>query len=48
MKEQIEKIRQSALEEIKNANDEKVLNDARVKYLGKKGELTLILREWEK
>lgn len=25
MKEQIEKIRQSALEEIKNANDEKVL-----------------------
>lgn len=44
MKEQIEKIRQSALEEIKNANDEKVLNDARVKYLGKKSELTLILR----
>ena len=44
MKEQIEKIRQSALEEIKNANDEKVLNEARVKYLGKKGELTLILR----
>ena len=44
MKEQIEKIRQTALEEIKNANDEKVLNDARVKYLGKKGELTLILR----
>ena len=44
MKEQIEMIRQSALEEIKNANDEKVLNDARVKYLGKKGELTLILR----
>ena len=44
MKEQIEKIRQSALEEIKNANDEKVLNEARVKYLEKKGELTLILR----
>lgn len=44
MKEKIEKIRQSALEEIKNANDEKALNDARVKYLGKKGELTLILR----
>ena len=44
MKEQIEKIRQTALEEIKNANDKKVLNDARVKYLGKKGELTLILR----
>ena len=44
MKEQIENIRQSALEEIKNANDEKVLNEARVKYLGKKGELTLILR----
>ena len=44
MKEQIEKIRQSALEEIKNANDEKVLNDARVKYLGKKGELTALLK----
>lgn len=44
MKEQIENIKKSALEEIKNANDEKVLNDVRVKYLGKKGELTLILR----
>ncbi len=44
MKEQIESIRQSALEEMKNANDEKTLNDVRVKYLGKKGELTLILR----
>lgn len=44
MKEQIENIKKSALEEIKNANDEKVLNDVKVKYLGKKGELTLILR----
>lgn len=44
MKEQIENIKQLALEEINNANDEKVLNDVRVKYLGKKGELTLILR----
>ena len=31
MKEQIENIKKSALEEIKNANDEKVLNEARVK-----------------
>lgn len=35
MKEKIEKIKQLALEEIKNANDEKILNDVRVKYLGK-------------
>lgn len=44
MKEQIQKVKQSALEKINNANDEKSLNDVRVKYLGKKGELTLILR----
>lgn len=44
MQEQIEQIKQKALEEITNANDAKELNEVRVKYLGKKGELTLILR----
>lgn len=44
MQEQIEQIKKSALEEIQNAKDGKELNEVRVKYLGKKGELTLILR----
>jgi len=44
MKEQIEQIRQSATEEISKVNDAKELNDIRVKYLGKKGELTAVLR----
>ena len=44
MKEQIEQIRQNATEEISNVKDAKELNDIRVKYLGKKGELTAVLR----
>jgi len=44
MKEQIEKIRQNATEEISQVKDAKQLNDIRVKYLGKKGELTALLR----
>ena len=44
MKEQIEKIRQNATEEIGCVKDAKELNDIRVKYLGKKGELTSVLR----
>ena len=44
MKEQIEKIKENSLREVENCNDEKVLNDIRVKYLGKKGELTTVLR----
>ena len=44
MKEQIEQIRQSATEEISQVKDAKELNDIRVKYLGKKGELTAVLR----
>lgn len=44
MQEQIEKIKQNALQEIASAEDAKGLDEARVKYLGKKGELTLILR----
>lgn len=44
MKEEIEQIRQNAMKEIENVQDEKELNDIRVKYLGKKGELTALLR----
>jgi phenylalanyl-tRNA synthetase alpha chain len=42
MKEQIESIWQSALKDLSNANGEEDIHDIRVKYLGKKGELTLI------
>lgn len=44
MQEQIEQIKKKALEEIEDASDSKQLDEVRVKYLGKKGELTLILR----
>lgn len=44
MKEQIEAIRQKAGKEITEVKDAKELNDIRVKYLGKKGELTAVLR----
>lgn len=45
MKEQISKIQKEALENVENSKDLKELNDIRVKYLGKKGELTLLLRQ---
>ena len=44
MKEQIESIKQKSISEIENAKDLKQLNDLRVQYLGKKGELTSVLR----
>lgn len=44
MKEQIEQIRISAKEEISKVEDLKTLVDLKVKYLGKKGELTSVLR----
>ena len=44
MKEEITKIQESSIKEISNSKDLKELNELRVKYLGKKGELTLILR----
>jgi phenylalanyl-tRNA synthetase alpha chain len=44
MKEQINQIKVNALEEIEKVQDLKNLNDLKVKYLGKKGELTAILR----
>ena len=48
MKEEIEKIKENSIKEIKACEDLKTLNDVRVKYLGKKGELTLVLREMGK
>ena len=44
MKEQIEQIKIKSIEEIKNSTDLKNLEELRVKYLGKKGELTAVLR----
>ncbi|HOJ76789.1 MAG TPA: phenylalanine--tRNA ligase subunit alpha [Bacillota bacterium] len=44
MKEQLQVLKAEALAEIGNANESKVLNEIRVKYLGKKGSLTAILR----
>ena len=44
MKEQISKIKQEALEEIKNLENLQQLSELKVKYLGKKGKLTEILR----
>jgi len=44
MKKQIEQIKQTSILEIENANDMQTLNEIRVKYLGKKGELTAVLR----
>ena len=42
MQEQIAKIKENALEEIQKVQDAKSLNEVRVKYLGKKGELTQV------
>ena len=44
MREEIAKIAQKAREEIQDAKDIVSLNEVKVKYLGKKGELTSILR----
>lgn len=44
MQEKIANIKTAALGEIENAKNAKELDEVRVKYLGKKGELTLILR----
>ena len=44
MKEEIAKIKENSLKEISESKDLKTLGDLKVKYLGKKGELTLVLR----
>lgn len=44
MKEQLEQLQQEALHEIQAASSQKELNDVRIKYLGKKGPMTEVLR----
>ncbi|OON94649.1 MAG: phenylalanine--tRNA ligase subunit alpha [Candidatus Epulonipiscioides saccharophilum] len=44
MKEQLENIKRSAISEIETSGTVKVLDDIRVRYLGKKGELTSVLK----
>ena len=44
MKDQILKIEENAKLEIQKAETLQALNEARVKFLGKKGELTAVLR----
>ena len=44
MKEQIASLRQEALEELSTLNDLKQLEDFRVRYMGKKGSVTALLR----
>ena len=44
MKEEIARIKEDSQKEIQNCKDLKILRDLKVKYLGKKGELTVVLR----
>ena len=44
MQEKIKQIKEASIKEIINVKELKELNDLRVKYLGKKGELTSVLR----
>ena len=45
MKQLLETIKSAALEAIKNSSNLKETDEIRVKYLGKKGELTAILKQ---
>ena len=44
MKEKLAKIKQDALTQIKNSDTLEKLNEVRVNVLGKKGELTAVLK----
>lgn len=48
MKQELEKIESAAIGEISSCDSIKTLDDLRVKYLGKKGELTAILKQMGK
>ncbi len=48
MKKQIASIKENAIKEINHCENEKNLQEQKVKYLGKKGELTIILRSMKK
>ncbi len=45
MKEKLEEIRKSALEILEKATDMNALEEARIKFLGKKGEMTAAMKE---
>jgi phenylalanyl-tRNA synthetase, alpha subunit len=45
MREKLEEIRESAMRELNEAGGQQVLEALRIKYLGKKGELTSILKQ---
>ncbi|WP_295774012.1 phenylalanine--tRNA ligase subunit alpha [uncultured Limosilactobacillus sp.] len=44
LKDQLTELRAQALEEIQNSTDDQAINEARVKFLGKKGPITAVLR----
>ncbi|KDN57246.1 phenylalanine--tRNA ligase subunit alpha [Exiguobacterium sp. AB2] len=44
MKEQLQALQQEAIQEIEVASTQKALNEVRIKYLGKKGPMTEVLR----
>lgn len=44
LNKKMQEIEANALKEIKNAKDSKILEEIRIKYLGKKGELTSLLK----
>ena len=48
IREQLEEIKQNGLRELENFADAKELDNIRVRYLGKKGELTAILKQMGK
>ena len=48
IREQLEEIKQNGLRELENFVDAKELDNIRVRYLGKKGELTAILKQMGK
>ena len=48
MKEQLEKIEQLAKQELSSCDDIKALENLKIKFLGKKGELTAILKQMGK
>ena len=48
MKEQLEAIRAQAEAELRNAASQQALEELRIKYLGKKGALTAILKQMGK
>lgn len=45
MKQKLEQIRVNAIHELKEANNQQILENLRIKYLGKKGEVTSILKQ---